>query len=460
MTDMTYINFKDKKIIVVGMARSGIGAARTLQGLGARVTATDSKQQDALPDLSELSAIGVTLTLGGHADELLDGTDFIVISPGVPYRLPFLEKARGRGISVISELELAFRLSDSPFVAITGTNGKSTTTTLAAEMLGVAGFSIFLGGNIGNALTDNPADLAGKDFVVAEVSSFQLETIETFRPKVSAILNITPDHLDRYADMAEYAWAKARIYENQKNGDFLVLNADDPATWRLRERAACKVLPFSRRRYVQRGVFVDNGRLVSTISGTREVICPVADIRMLGAHNLENALAAAAISIAAGAGIDAVARVLREFRGLPHRLELVEVVDGVSYINDSKGTNIGAVEKSLEGFASPVVLIAGGLGKGTDFTPLRPLVKEKVKALVLIGKSAKEMAVAFDGLAPVHHAGSMDEAVSKASGLATAGETVLLSPACASFDMFKNFEDRGEKFAEAVKNLKKRGESV
>ncbi|MDH4100112.1 MAG: UDP-N-acetylmuramoyl-L-alanine--D-glutamate ligase [Nitrospirota bacterium] len=451
---MTYTEFKDKKIVVVGMARSGIGAARTLQRFGARVTATDSRQQDALPDLSELTAAGVELALGGHPDALLDGTSLIVISPGVPYKLPFLEKARGRGISVISELELACRLSDSPFVAITGTNGKSTTTTLVAEMLKAAGLNIFLGGNIGNALTDNPDDLRGRDFVVAEVSSFQLETIESFRPKVSAILNITPDHLDRYADMAEYAWAKARIFENQRKDDFLVLNADDQPTWRLRERAACKVVPFSRKRYVQRGVFVDSGRLVSNLSGSREVICLVSDIRIIGAHNLENALAAAAISIAAGAKIDAVARVLREFAGLPHRLELVGTIGGVDFINDSKGTNIGAVEKSLEGFTSPVVLIAGGLGKGTDFTPLRPLIQEKVKALVLIGKSAKEMAVAFDGLTPIHYADGMDEAVKTAAGLAEPGETVLLSPACASFDMFKNFEDRGEKFAEAVGKLK------
>lgn len=448
-------DFKDKKIVVVGMARSGIAAARTLQGLGARVTATDSKPQEALPDLSELSAAAVTLAMGGHPDELLNGTSLIVISPGVPYRLPFLEKAKSRGIRVISELELAYNLSDSPFVAITGTNGKSTTTTLVDEMLKKAGLNVFLGGNIGNALTDEPADLRGRDFVVAEVSSFQLETIEDFRPRVSAILNITPDHLDRYRDMEEYTWAKARIFENQQNGDFLVLNADDPPSWRLRERAACRVIPFSRKRYVQRGVFVDNGRIVSNISGTREVVCPVADIRIQGAHNLENALAAAAISLAAGAGIDAVATVLREFRGLPHRLELIDVIGGVSWINDSKGTNIGAVEKSLEGFTSPVVLIAGGLGKGTDFTPLRPFVQEKVKALVLIGKSAKEMEAAFDGLVPMRHAKSMDEAVNVAAGLAAAGETVLLSPACASFDMFKNFEDRGEKFAEAVRNLKK-----
>jgi UDP-N-acetylmuramoylalanine--D-glutamate ligase len=310
-----------------------------------------------------------------------------------------------------------------------------------------------VGGNLGNALTEEPEKLTGKDFIVAEVSSFQLETIKDFRPKVSAILNITQDHLDRYAGMEEYASVKASVFRNQGAGDYLVLNADDDATWEMRSRARCAVVPFSRKSEPVGGVYVKDGNIVSAISGQPEVIIPVADVKILGAHNLENALAAAAITLAAGAKADAVAKVLREFTGLEHRLEFVRELDGVTYINDSKGTNVGAVEKSLEGFTAPVILIAGGLDKHSDFAPLCPIIAKHVKKLILIGKAADVMEEAIGSAAETVRATTLAEAVGIARNSASPGDSVLLSPACASFDMFKDFEDRGRQFKAIVKGL-------
>jgi UDP-N-acetylmuramoylalanine--D-glutamate ligase len=431
------------------MARSGIAAARVLHTLGATVTITDKKPLEQLAD--QVKALGTTeirIEAGGHPDRIFIETDLIVLSPGVP-KIPQILSAHRHGVRVISELELGWTLSDAPFVGITGTNGKSTVTTLVGLMLQKAGKRTLVAGNIGNALTETPELLHGQDWIVVELSSFQLEDIDTFRPRVATILNITQDHLDRYKDITEYGEAKARIFEKQHRDDVLVLNYDDPLVRALARRATSRVVPFSRLEKHANGAYVENGRLM--VRG--EAICGVDEILIKGVHNLENAMAAAAIALAAGADRASTAAVLRKFPGLEHRLEFVREKDGVSYINDSKGTNVGAVVKSVEGFTRPVILIAGGYDKGSDFSPLFGLFREKIKLLILIGKAADKMAKALGGSTETVMAKTLIDAVQLAAQRAVPGDVVLLSPACASFDMFKDFEDRGRQFKDAVRDL-------
>ncbi len=442
-------DFRNKRVTIVGMARSGIAAARTLHALGARVTVTDKKPLDQLaPQIKALGGDAIAVEAGGHPDRIFIEADLIVLSPGVP-KIPQILAARRHGVPVISELELAWLLSDSPYAAITGTNGKSTVTTLVGLMLQRAKKKVLVAGNIGNALTEAPALLRGQDWIVAELSSFQLEDIDTFRPKVATILNVTQDHLDRYHSLDEYAEAKARVFMNQTKEDVLVLNFDDPIVKAMAKRTSATVIPFSRLLRFNPGACVVEG--VVTYNGKRIIVAD--EIRITGVHNLENALAAAAVALAAGADPASVAAVLREFPGLEHRLEFVREKDGVTYINDSKGTNVGAVVKSVEGFAQPVILIAGGLDKGSDFSPLFDLFRKKVKLLILVGKAAPKMAEALGTSTETVFAKTLQDAVKLAASRATRSDVVLLSPACASFDMFKDFEDRGRQFKEAVKNL-------
>ena len=442
-------DFKGKRATVVGLARSGIAAARALRDLGAVVTVTDKKPVEQLTE--QLKALGsgfVKVAAGGHPERVFIETDLIVLSPGVPKIPPILE-ARRHGVKVISELELAWLLSDSPFIGITGTNGKSTVTTLVGLMLKKSRKKVLVAGNIGNALTEEPRLLRGQDWIVAEISSFQLEDSETFRPAVAAILNITQDHLDRYHDITDYGEVKANIFRNQIGQDVLVLNDDDPLVRPMAARAASRVIPFSRLRDLDHGACVKDGYIVFK----KERICRVDDMKIQGVHNLENALAAAALSLSAGADRRAVETVLKKFPGLEHRLEFVREKNGVAYINDSKGTNVGAVVKSVEGFTKPVILIAGGLDKGSDFSPLYDLIRRKVKLLVLIGKAADKMAKALGTSTETVFARTLEDGVRLAAAKAVSGDVVLLSPACASFDMFKDFEDRGRQFKKAVKAL-------
>ncbi len=443
------IDFRGKRVTVVGLARSGAAAARALDALGATVTVTDKKPLDQLgPQLSALGSPRIKAEVGGHPERIFMEADLIVQSPGVP-RIPQILKARRHGVKVISELELAYLLSGSPFIGITGTNGKSTVTTLVGLMLKKAGKKTLVAGNIGNALTEDPPLLRGQNWIVAEISSFQLEDIETFRPAVAAILNVTQDHLDRYSGIEEYRDAKARIFENQMKDDFLVLNFDDPVVKALAKTAASTVIPFSRLLRFNPGICLFDGH----IAYNNKKICRPEEIRIKGVHNLENAMAAAAVSLAAGADADSVASVLREFPGLEHRLEFVRERNGVTFINDSKGTNVGAVQKSLEGFTQPVILIAGGLDKGSDFRPLYGLVKDKVKLLILIGKAADKMAKALGKATDTVFAKTLRDAVILGAERAKDGDVVLLSPSCASFDMFRDFEDRGRQFKEEVMRL-------
>ena len=446
---MVQTSFQGKKATIVGLARSGVAAARALHALGAIVTVTDKKPLEQLAaQVKALGSDGIAVEAGGHPDRVFFEADLIVLSPGVP-KIPQILSAQRRGVRVISELELAWLLSESPYVGITGTNGKSTVTTLVGLMLERSRKRVLVAGNIGTALTEHVQLLRQQDWIVAELSSFQLEDIETFRPRVATILNVTQDHLDRYHDIGEYGEAKARIFMNQSKGDFLVLNFDDPLVKSYAQRTSATVIPFSRLLRFNPGACVLDGYL--TFNSQR--IVPADEIRIKGVHNLENALAAAALSICAGADVQSVAAVLREFPGLEHRLEFVREKDGVTYINDSKGTNVGAVMKSVEGFTKPVILIAGGLDKGSDFAPLYGLFKEKVKLLILIGKAADKMARALGTSTETVFAQTLKDAVTLAATRSLHGDVVLLSPACASFDMFKDFEDRGRQFKEAVEEL-------
>jgi UDP-N-acetylmuramoylalanine--D-glutamate ligase len=442
-------DFQGKRVTVVGLARSGVAAARALRALGAVVTVTDKKPLDQLT--AQLAALGsgrIAVEAGGHPDRVFLDAELIVLSPGVP-KVPQLLEAKKRGAQVISELELSWLLSDAPYVGITGTNGKSTVTTLVGLMLGRAKKKVLVAGNIGNALTEDIALLKQQDWIVAELSSFQLEHIERFHPRIAAILNVTQDHLDRYHDVAEYGEAKARIFMNQQKEDFLILNFDDPLVKSYAKRTSATVIPFSRQLRFSPGACVLDGFV--TFNNRR--IIRTGEIKIKGVHNLENALAAAALSLCAGADPASVAAVLQEFPGLEHRLEFVREKDGVTWINDSKGTNVGAVVKSVEGFTQPVVLIAGGLDKGSDFSPLAPLFRQKVKLLILIGKAAKKMAEALGASTETVFAQTLQDAVKLAAARSSRGDVVLLSPACASFDMFKDFEDRGTQFKEAVNAL-------
>lgn len=464
------LEIRDKKVLVIGAARSGVAAANLLTMLGAQVTITDKKTEKDLRFLGKISS-SVKRVLGDYPD--INGTDLIVVSPGVPLDIKPLSIARQKDIEIIGELELAYdfvkevrNLQDAHFLAVTGTNGKSTVATLLNLMLREKGFQTILGGNIGNALSEEVMELGPQRiapsplFIVTEVSSFQLESIKNFRPKVATILNITPDHLDRYRSMEEYLEAKCAIFSKQHKDDFLVLNADDSklmeiyeSRLRLREDSP-SVFFFSRYREVK-GVYSRNGMVFCHIPelNIHEELIDRNEILIKGVHNLENAMASSAMAILSGCGLEIVRKVLRSFEGLEHRLEFVRELDGVRYINDSKGTNIGAVQKSLEGFSEPVILIAGGRDKAGDFTILRPLIKEKVKSLILIGEAREKIRKALGDLTETFNASSLEEAVRIAKKRASRGDVVLLSPACASFDMFVDFEDRGRQFKSIVWRL-------
>lgn len=463
-------DLKDRKVLVVGLARSGAASANFLAGAGAKVTVNDNKDAGLLAPFIKALNPSVSTVFGSHPEQLFKEADLIVVSPGVPLSIKPLNDSRNKHIPVIGELELAYIVSrmqestaKSGFIAITGTNGKSTTTMLVYEMMKNAGFGTLLGGNIGIAMTDEiiAAECESKrtDFVVAELSSFQLEAINSFRPKAAAILNITPDHMDRYENLDEYVEAKCNVFMNQDETDFLVLNADDESIEKVVGRLKAKeggmpeLFYFSRKRKVS-GAYYDGAAIKfdMDLPGARFDMDP-SKFRIKGVHNIENAMAASLLALLCGCSADAVTKTLAEFPGLEHRLEFVRDTGGVIFVNDSKGTNVGAVIKSLEGFAGPVILIAGGRDKDGDFSALKDLVREKVKAMILIGEAAGKIEKALTGATDIFHEEGLAAAVAKARALASKGDAVLLSPACASFDMFRDFEDRGRQFKEAVAAL-------
>jgi len=443
---------RGRRVSVVGLARSGVAVAELLTKLGAVVTATDAKPLGSLsPEARGLGATGILLYAGGHPPEAFRDAELLVVSPGVPPDHPALAPVRARGVPVIGELELAWRVMEAEVIAITGTNGKTTTTALVGALLREQIRPVLVGGNIGTPLAAHALDFPPGGIVVAEVSSFQLETVETFRPRVAAVLNLTPDHLDRHGSFGAYLDAKARIFENQTERDFAVLNFDDARTAALAVQTKADVIFFSRQRPLERGVFCEDGWILARLNGHSEPICPLAEISLRGQHNVENVLAAAACALRTGIGAASIRGAIAAFRAVPHRLEWIRDIGGVAYYNDSKGTNVASTVKALESFAEPLILIAGGRGKGQDFAPLTEAAAGRVRLGVLVGEDRDRIGTALAGAAvPVAPAGSMDEAVRLASAAARPGEVVLLSPACASFDMFENFEHRGDAFRAAV----------
>lgn len=441
---------------MVGAGKSGLAVARVLLAKGALVTLTDNRQADKL-DLPRGSGLaGLRWRLGRYPD-ISEGWDLVVTSPGVPSDITLLCEARRAGIPVTGEFELAAHYARCPVVAITGTNGKTTTTMLTGRIFRDAGYKTLVAGNIGLPLISEVEKQEPDGVIVVEVSSFQLETAATFRPKVAVILNITPDHLDRHKTMEQYVEAKAAVFANQTAEDWTILNLDDPLTVSLAVRTGGRVIFFSRKHNLDRGLFVHHGTIVVRDGGGERPILPVDALSLPGKHNLENALAASAAAWAMGVPLESLARTLAGFPGVPHRLELVAEIRGVRYVNDSKGTNPDASGKALEAYDQPIILIAGGRNKGNSFEGFADLICDRVRKLIVLGESAAEIADAarkagFDGK-DIQEAGDLEEAVRLAHLAARPGEVVLLSPACASWDMFKSFEERGDLFRQTVLSL-------
>ena len=452
-------DYQGKTVLVMGAARSGLAAARFLLACGARVILTDSKSREALEkEIAPLLDPSVcsdrlVLELGGHNNESFAKCDFVVVSPGIPITLPCFDISRKVGIPIIAEVELAYRHLKGKIIGITGSSGKTTTTTLVAELLTGAGFRGYAAGNIGTALISFAMDSVPDDVYAVELSSFQLESIHEFRPFIASILNLTPDHMDRYASFEDYVSAKQRIFMNQGSTDFAVLNADDAGTAAIARQVRSTPVLFSRLHEVEYGAFVRKGRVIFRDPERECNLFGVSTIALKGAHNLENVLAACAMAILAGVPTESLAETVRNFRGVEHRIEWVTKIDGVDYYNDSKATNVDATIKSLEAFPENILLIIGGRDKAGDFTVLRSLVQERVKHIVLIGEAAPKIRKALSGAAETSEASSVEEAVSICRSLAQCGDTVLLAPACASFDWFENYEHRGRVFKAAVRKL-------
>ncbi len=455
------------RVTVMGLARSGVAACRLLQAAGARVTVADRKESTELAAvLGGIDRDHVGVTVGAQYESSLDEADLVVISPGVPYRLAPLEAVRRRGVKVIGELELASQFFRSPLLAITGTNGKSTTVTLIGKFLAESGKRAFVGGNLGTALSeaaveDLRAGQAGKpspfDYLVVEVSSFQLETIDRFHPWIAALLNVTVDHQDRYESLDEYIAAKQRIFENQTASDFALFNLDDSRVAALRQRVPGKRLGFTTTSTLggdlAGGTYLEDDRIVTTVTGVRQEICRRSEIRIIGNHNVENVMAAATYGLLCGCPLDVIRRVLATFPGLEHALEIVRERRGVRFVNDSKGTNVDATLKALESIDQPIWLIAGGRDKGGDFSRLAQAVSRRVTRVILIGEAAPLLRKAWEGVATLTEAATLRDAVDCAAQGASPGDVVLLSPACASFDMFADYQDRGRQFKALVHAL-------
>ena len=450
---------KDKKALVIGMGRSGKAAVSALLREGASVSIQDSKNAaDFEPEfLEQMKADGVTCYLGCVPEDM-SAFDTLVLSPGVPPTLGFVEDAKASGAEIIGELELAYRLCKGSFVAITGTNGKTTTTTLVGEIYKAAGRDTIVGGNIGNAIAVDAMNAGEDTWMITETSSFQLETIREFKPEVSAILNLTPDHMDRHKTMENYGAAKARIFENQTPEQYCILNYDDKACFELAEREGCRatVVPFSRKEELEFGAFAKEGRIVIRNAAGEEIdICGEDELQIPGTHNLENALAAAAICYFGGIDPQTIGEAMKAFPGVAHRIELCCEKNGVRFVNDSKGTNTDAAIKAIEAMKENIILIAGGYDKGASYEEFIDTFPGRVKELILLGKTAPKIKAAAEtaGFTNITMAADMEECVAAAWEKAQPGDVVLLSPACASWDMYDNFEQRGDHFKECAKKL-------
>ena len=451
------VELKNKRVLVVGLARTGVATSTFCAARGAAVTATDSRSEaDVGEELSaKLRAAGVNLDLGGHQEQKFLQQDLIIPSPGVPADAPLLQAARAKGVTIWSEIELAYRFRQGKWIGITGSNGKTTTTSLVEHILQTASFPTILAGNIGTPLISCVERMTHDTVTVVELSSFQLELIQEFRTDISVFLNLTPDHLDRHHSMELYSRAKARIFENQREEDSAVLNADDPATTPLAPTRP-HVYWFSRKQRAAQGAFLRGDDIVFRTDGNQEVVLRREEVPLPGAHNLENVLAAIAAARIAGASAKAIADGVRSFAGVEHRLEFVREINGVRYYNDSKATNVDATLKALEAFPGRILVILGGKDKGSDYTVLQAPLRERAILALLIGAAADKIASQIDGAVASERAGTLDSAVEIASRAARAGDVVLLAPACASFDQFQNYEHRGRVFKTLVHELELR----
>jgi UDP-N-acetylmuramoylalanine--D-glutamate ligase len=450
------VDLNNKRVLVVGLGKSGVASALFLKDRGARVTVSDTKSPDQLRDeIPLLLDHGITVETGGHGERTFRGQDLIVVSPGVPVDAAPLVQARASGEPVIGEIELAAQNLTGPIVAITGSNGKTTTTTLAGEILATGGLPVAVGGNIGTPAISLIAAATKETIFVLEISSFQLETIQTFRPKVAVILNITPDHLDRHRTFQTYVDAKARIFENQQPSDLAVLNADDPTCRTLRDRTRAQVFWFSRKQEVQSGAYVRDGKILFRDATGQRQIMLVSEIPLKGAHNVENVLAGVCAGALMGCEPANIRKAVQGFKAVEHRLEYVATIKGVEYFNDSKATNVDATIKALESFPKNIHLILGGKDKGSDYTVLNDLLRERVKRVYTIGAAAEKIESHIKGAAEIVHAETLENAIRRAAAVAQAGDIVLLAPACASFDQFQSYNHRGRVFKEVVQSLER-----
>jgi UDP-N-acetylmuramoylalanine--D-glutamate ligase len=454
------IDVRNKRVLVVGLGRSGRAAALLLRRQGAIVTVTDIKPPAVFgPLLPGLLAEKIGLELGSQRVELFLAHDLVVVSPGVPWDLPQLEATRARGIPIVPEVEVAGWYMGAPIVGVTGSNGKTTTTTLLGKMLEASGFSTFVGGNIGVALSSAVDEVNTGSIVVAELSSFQLEAIRDFRPHVAVLLNISPNHLDRHPSFEAYAQAKRQIFRNQRAEDYAILNADDPWVRSLGPALVSRKVFFSRLQQIPCGLFVSNGNVVYRTAHLERVLLETREVRLRGSFNLEDVLGAAAAACVLGADFDAVRKAVREFKGVEHRLEYTRDICGVEFYNNSKATSVDATAKSLEAFERGVHLILGGKDKGAPYAPLRPLLKDRVREVLLIGAAADRIAQELSGAVELVRAGNLETAVPEAFQRARPGDVVLLAPACSSFDQFQDYEHRGRVFKELVERLAQNVES-
>ena len=452
------MNLKDKKVLLVGLAKTGVSTIKHLDKLGANIIVNDIKNKETLSEiLKELDDLSNVEYILGYHPENVDDIDMAVVSPGVPLDLPFILKLKSKDIEIIGEVELAYRLSNKPmFIGITGTNGKTTTTSLVGEIFKEANVDTYIVGNIGNPVIDTVGIPNEKSVLVTELSSFQLESIDTFKPKVSAILNFTEDHLNRHHTMQNYIEAKARILMNQNSEDFCILNYDDEKVRALADRSKAKKIFFSRKKQLEEGIYLDTDNNIVIDINDKIVILNKEELSLPGNHNLENCMAAIGISYVSNVDIEVIKDVLKTFAAVEHRQEFVRNLNGIMFVNDSKGTNPDSTIKAIQSYKRPIILIAGGIDKQSDFNELLEVAKENVKALVLLGETAPKIeSIAKEkGFEKIYKVKNMKEAVNTSYEIADKEDVVLLSPACASWDMYKSFEVRGNDFKDNVHNLK------
>jgi UDP-N-acetylmuramoylalanine--D-glutamate ligase len=460
----------NKTIIVVGLGVTGMALARFLKKRGAVVRVTDQAAEETLgAQAQKLAEMGIALELGSHRSQTFKMADLVVLSPGVPHTIEPVLRAKARGVPVIGEIELASRFINEPILAVTGTNGKTTTTEILGSMLKSSGFNVFVGGNIGTPLIDYVDAQQKADFIVAELSSFQLDTIDTFRPKIGVLLNITADHLDRYPNFDAYAASKIRIFKNQQSGDIAVLNGSDPLVRFLTKPLKSNKLYYASLNIEDKGAVIngtriwfrfheskkqDHSGLTANLASCDQSFLNVSKLKLRGRHNLENAAAAALAALAAGASPQTVQQALNRYQAAAHRLEHINTIHGVDFINDSKATNVDAVIRAVESFSKPLVLIMGGLDKGGNFQALREVLAGHVKKLIVMGKAAALIESALADTLPTISVASMADAVKQAYRVVSPGSVILLSPGCASFDMYDNYAQRGEDFRNAVEKFK------